>query len=264
MLPAFYTDDGKGLPLLLIHAFPLNAAIWQLQRRDLSHHFRVISFSLPGFGRGGTFVPGTSIDDCADLAAALLDELRVERAVAAGCSMGGYISLAMLRRHPERVNGLILANTRAGADSPEVAANRFAQAQAIRDGELLEFLAGMREKLVGPSTKANAPDVLRHLDTILASATVEGTAGMLEAMAQRADSSTLLAETAVPICLIAGEEDTLIPPSEAAAMQALQPAAELHILPNSGHLSCLERPVLFNNTVTSFIHTQLPVDNGNG
>ena len=70
MIPAFYTDDGSGMPLLLVHAFPLNAAIWQPQRRDLARRWRVISFTLPGFGRGGPFLPGTSIEDCADMAVA--------------------------------------------------------------------------------------------------------------------------------------------------------------------------------------------------
>ena len=253
MLPAFYTDDGSGLPLLLIHAFPLNAAIWQPQRRDLTRRWRVISFTLPGFGRGGPFTPGSGIDDCADMAAELLDELRIERATVAGCSMGGYITLAMYRRHPERVAGMILANTRAGADSPEAAANRAAQAASVREGGLEGFLAGMREKLLGPSTRANAPEVLRLLDEMLATATVEGTAGMLEAMARREDSSALLAASAVPVCLIAGAEDTLIPPAEAEAMQRLLPSAELHVLPSSGHLSCLERPELFNNIVDNFL-----------
>ncbi|MBE0645911.1 MAG: alpha/beta fold hydrolase [Bacteroidetes bacterium] len=262
MLPSFYTDDGSGLPLLLIHAFPLNAAIWQPQRRDLRHHCRVISFSLPGFGRGGDFVSGTTIDDCADLAVELLDELNVRQAVVAGCSMGGYITLAMYRRHPDRMLGMILANTRAGGDTSEAAANRRTQAQTIRGGGLDSFLAGMREKLVGPSTRESAPDVLRLLDEMLGTATVEGTAGMLEAMALRDDSSSLLASAAVPVCLIAGEEDTLIPPSEAEQMLALQPKAELHVLPNSGHLSCLERPMLFNGAVEGFLKKHFPPDHG--
>lgn len=253
MIPAFFTDDGSGAPLLLIHAFPLNAAIWQPQRRDLARRWRVISFTLPGFGRGGPFIPGSGIDDCADMAAELLDELRIERATVAGCSMGGYITLAMYRRHPERVAAMVLANTRAGADTPEAAANRAAQAAAVRGGGLEGFLAGMREKLLGPSTRANAPEVLRLLDDMLATATVEGTAGMLEAMARREDSSALLAGAALPVCLIAGAEDTLIPPSEAEAMQRLLPSAELHVLPNSGHLSCLERPELFNSIVDGFL-----------
>lgn len=262
MLPAFYTDEGSGLPLLLIHAFPLNASMWQTQRRDLSGRFRVISFTLPGFGRGGPFIPGTGIDDCADMAAALLDELHVGRAVIAGCSMGGYIALDLYRRHRDRVRGLILTNTRADADTPEAAANRCVQAEVVRGGGLEEFLAGMRGKLVGESTRGTAPDVLDLVDSILATATPEGTAGMLEAMARREDSSALLAGADVPVCIIAGAEDTLIPPAIAGHMHALHPAAELHVLPGSGHLSCIERPLLFNSVVDGYLSSRFPVDHG--
>ena len=167
--------------------------------------------------------------------------------------MGGYITFAMYRRHPARVAAMILANTRAGADSPEAASNRSAQAAAVRDGGLAAFLAGMREKLVGPTTRATAPDVLQLVDEMLARATVEGTAGMLDAMRLRTDSTHILAEAAVPVCIVGGAEDVLIPPAEAEAMHALHPASELHIIPNSGHLSCLERPTLFNNILDSFL-----------
>lgn len=262
MIPAFYTDDGSGMPLLLIHAFPLNAAIWQPQRRDLARRWRVVSFTLPGFGRGGPFPAGTTIDDCADMAAAMMDELHIDRAAVGGCSMGGYITLAMQRRHPDRMAAMILSNTRAGADSAEAAEGRAAQAADIRSGGLEAFLAGMREKLLGPTTRANAPDVQRLLDEILATATVEGTAGMLEAMAGRRDASAQLADSDIPVCIIAGAEDTLIPPSEAEAMHASLPSSELHVLPNSGHLSCLERPTLFNNVVDTFLARHFPAGHG--
>lgn len=262
MIPAFYTDDGGGMPLLLIHAFPLNAAIWQPQRRDLARRWRIVSFTLPGFGRGGPFIPGTSIDDCADMAVALMDELHIDRAAVGGCSMGGYITLALQRRHPDRVAAMVLANTRAGADTAEAAERRAAQAADIRSGGLASFLDDMREKLIGPTTRANAPDVLRLLDDILVTATVEGTAGMLEAMAGRPDASTQLAETDIPVCIISGEEDTLIPPSEAEAMHVSLPGSELHVLPNCGHLSCLERPTLFNNVVDTFLARHLPAGHG--
>lgn len=253
MLPAFFTDDGNGPPLLLLHAFPLNAAMWQPLRRDLARRWRVIAMTLPGFGRGGPFIPGLSIDGCADMAVALLDSLQIDRAAVAGCSMGGYITLAMLRRHPARVAGMILANTRAGADSDVAAANRQAQAEAVRAGGLTTFLAGMREKLVGATTRETTPEVLRAIEEMMERATMEGTAGMLDAMRQRTDGSATLAAAAVPVCIIAGAEDVLIPPAEAEAMHALQPSSDLHVLPNSGHLSCLERPTRFNTIVDTFL-----------
>ena len=191
-----------------------------------------------------------------------MDELRIERAAVGGCSMGGYITLALHRRHPDRVAAMLLANTRAGADTPEAAERRATQAAAIRAGGLADFLDEMRGKLVGPTTQANAPEVLRLIDDILATATVDGTAGMLEAMAARPDSTAQLGAAGVPVCIIAGAEDGLIPPAEAEVMHALLPSSELHVLPNSGHLSCLERPTLFNNTVDTFLARHFAAGHG--
>ncbi len=255
MLPAFYTDDGSGLPLLFIHAFPLNSSMWRAQRRDLSTFHRVLTFDLPGFGRGGPFPDSFSLDDAADMAMTLLDDRGIDRAVVCGCSMGGYIALSILRRHPERLAGLVLSNTRATPDSPAAQQNRAAQAASVRAGGLQDLRDEMLGKLLGETTVASAPDVLRCVEEILQHASVEGTAGMLEAMAARPDSTEVLAETVLPVCVIAGGEDGLIPASEAENMHALLRSGELTIIPNAGHLSCLERPVRFNTIIRSFFKT---------
>ncbi|PLX26425.1 MAG: alpha/beta hydrolase [Ignavibacteria bacterium] len=255
MMPGFYTDDGSGLPIIFLHAFPLNSSMWRAQRRDLNSFFRVLTLDLPGFGRGEEFVEGFSIDDAADMAITLLDDRGIDRAVFCGCSMGGYITLSALKRHPDRFAGMVLANTRAGADSLAAQQNRAEQATAIRDGGLQDFLDEMLGKLLGESTVASAPDVVRCVEDILRHATPEGAAGMLEAMAARQDSEALLKETRIPICIISGSEDTLIPPSEAEHMHSLLRDGELNIIPNAGHLSCLERPVRFNTIVRGFIQS---------
>ncbi|MBN1448742.1 MAG: alpha/beta fold hydrolase [Bacteroidetes bacterium] len=257
MLPAFYTDDGSGLPVLFVHAFPLNSSMWRAQRRDLNSFFRILTFDLPGFGRGGAFPERFTLDDAADMAAELLDACDIDRAVVSGCSMGGYIAMAMLRRHPRRLAGLVLANTRASADSPEAQENRRRQAEAIRNGKLQEYLDEMLSKLLGDSTVAAAPDVVRLVEDIMQRATPEGTAGMLEAMAERPDSLHDLADARVPVCIVTGAEDTLILPAEAEAMHAELLDSELNVIPNCGHLSCLERPVRFNAVLRTFIQTRI-------
>ncbi len=257
MIPAFYTDDGSGLPVLFLHAFPLNSTMWRAQRRDLSSFFRILTFDLPGFGRGGPFPDGFSIDDAADMAAALLDERGIDRAVICGCSMGGYITMSMLRRHPDRLAGLILANTRAGADTSAARDNRARQAADVREGGMPDFLDEMLGKLLGETTVGTSPDVVRLVEDIMKQATPEGVAGMLEAMAARPDSAGDLRATQLPTCVIAGEEDTLILPSEAESMVELLDDGELNIVPNCGHLSCLERPVRFNAIIRTFLQTHV-------
>lgn len=257
MLPAFYTDDGSGLPLLFIHAFPLNSSMWRAQRRDLSTFFRVLTFDLPGFGRGGDYPPAFSLDDAADMAVTLLDDRGVDRAVVCGCSMGGYIALSLLRRHPDRLAGLILANTRASADSETARENRARQAADVRAGGLQGLRDEMLGKLLGETTVSSAPEVVRCVEEILQHATAEGTAGMLEAMAARPDSSDALAETRLPVCVISGAEDGLIPAAESEAMRDVLRNGEMTVIPNAGHLCCLERPVRFNTAVRSFLQTHV-------
>lgn len=257
MIPAFYTDDGSGLPLLFLHAFPLNSSMWRAQRRDLSSFFRVLTFDLPGFGRGGPFPGQFSIDEAADMAVALLDDRNIDRAVVCGCSMGGYIAMSMLRRHPGRLAGLVLANTRAGADTPAARDNRARQAAEVREGGAADFLDEMLGKLLGETTVATSPDVVRLVEDIMQHVTPAGIAGMLEAMAARPDSTGDLRATQLPVCVIAGEEDTLILPAEAEAMVELLGDGELNVVPNSGHLSCLERPIRFNAIIRTFLQTHV-------
>ncbi len=253
MLPAYFTDDGSGTPLLLCHAYPLNAAMWEAQRHMLAADCRLITFDLPGFGRGGPVQSETDMRLCAGMCEALLDHLGIDKAVIGGCSMGGYIAMAVLRHHPERVLGMVLANTKAGADTPEGREGRMEQIAAIRAGGLQTMLDGMLPRLLGASTKEVAPEVAELIRKLMSNATPEGCMAMLSAMALREDSQELLATSSVPVCAITGAEDALIPPSEAEHIAALAEDSELHILPNAGHLSNLERPVLFTIAVRHFL-----------
>jgi pimeloyl-ACP methyl ester carboxylesterase len=253
MLPTFYTDDDVGTPLLLCHAFPLNAAMWEAQRHSLAEYCRMITFDLPGFGRGGPAVAGMSMRDCADMAAALLDHLGLEKAVIGGCSMGGYIAMAFLRYHPERVLGVLLANTRAAADSDEGRKGRMEQIARIGSGELESVLEGLLPRLVGESTKQIAPEVPALVQELTRSATADGCVAMLQAMADREDSREILTSCRVPVCSIGGTEDTLIPPSEVELIASLAHDSELHLIPNAGHLSNIERPVRFAIAVRHFL-----------
>jgi pimeloyl-ACP methyl ester carboxylesterase len=253
MLPSFFTDDDAGTPLLLCHAFPLNAAMWEAQRHSLAEYCRMITFDLPGFGRGGPAVEGMDMRDCADMAVSLLDHLGIEKAVIGGCSMGGYIAMTILRYYPERVMGLLLANTRAGADSDEGRKGRMEQIARIDDGELESVLEGLLPRLVGASTKNVAPEVVAFVRELSRSASGEGCAAMLRAMADREDSREVLASCRIPVCSIGGEEDVLIPPSEAELIAALAQDSELHLIPNAGHLSNIERPIRFAIAVRHFL-----------
>ncbi len=168
--------------------------------------------------------------------------------------MGGYVALAFARRHAERLAGLVLVATRAVADSAEAAAGRRSTAERIRaEGRegVAALVEGMVPKLVAPAT--DDPDRLEAVRIFMASATPEGVIGALLGMAERPDSSGLLAEIEVPTLVVTGADDTLIPVSESEAMAAAIPDAELAVIPGAGHMVSFERPEEFGGVMRGWL-----------
>src|SRR5688500_18803950 len=126
-----YDDVGAGLPIVFIHAFPLNRTMWAPQVSALVERCRCIAVDLRGFGETALAEP-VSMDQYADDVVAVMDKLGIERAIVAGCSMGGYAAFALWRRHPERVRALVLADTKATADTDEARAKRVALIETAR------------------------------------------------------------------------------------------------------------------------------------
>lgn len=248
----FYTEHGQGLPVLLIHAFPVNSALWQEQiaQHTMLGNVRLIVPDLRGFGQSDTPEGPYRMETLADDLAALLDHLAIERAVLAGVSMGGYIAFAFFRRHAERLQGLVLANTRAIADSEEGKAGRETNAQlALREG--VGIIADMMlPKLVAPT----APDELKaNLRAIIEQHSPVGIAGALRGMALRPESVSLLPQINVPTLLVGGRDDQITQRAEYDEMHAGIPGSELVIIEEAGHLACFEKPTAFNAAVATFL-----------
>jgi pimeloyl-ACP methyl ester carboxylesterase len=245
-----YRDEGTGQPLLFIHAFPLHSASWERQLAALSSHHRVIAPDLRGLGATARGSGAASLDQHADDLAALLGHLGIEQATVAGLSMGGYISFALWRRHRERIAALILANTRAGADTEEGKQGREKNAQLAETQGSGAIADQMLPKLLSPK----APDALRdEVRGIIESNDPAGIAAALRAMAARPDSTPLLPTIDVPTLVLVGIEDALIPPSESEALFNAIPGCRIAELPGAGHLSSLEAPEAFNAQVTEFL-----------
>jgi 3-oxoadipate enol-lactonase len=249
-----YESQGQGTPLLFIHGFPLNRRMWEPQMQSLSHHARVLAPDLRGHGDSEPIEGPYSMDMLADDCVALLDALDIQQpAVVCGHSMGGYITLAMYRRYPERICGLILAATRAGADSPEGKAKRDkAIAQAENDGTAA-IASAMLPKLMSPKTYDTKPDLVNQVDNLMTSTSVHGIVGALEGMKSRPDSTPLLSKIDVPTLIIHGEEDQLIPPQEAQSMHTAISDSTIYLTPSAGHLPNLEQPERFNQAVREFM-----------
>jgi 3-oxoadipate enol-lactonase len=188
-----------------------------------------------------------------DLLFGLMESLSINKAVLAGCSMGGYIVLDALRRDAGRFAGIILSNTRAGSDSDEARENRYRQAEEVLQQGPDELVEAMSGKLVSEQTKQKHPEIQSRLRTIMESATPEGIAGALHAMARRPDSTDILERLTVPVSIITGKDDGIIPPSEAESMHDVIKHSELHVIEGTGHMTALERPDLYNSILSAFI-----------
>ncbi len=255
-----YLDSAPGAAdrraLVLLHAFPLGAGMWEPQMRSVPEGWRLITPDLRGFG--GTTDPDSSspsIDDYAQDVIDLLSEMGVTRAVIGGCSMGGYATFAVVRKAPDLVEGLVLADTRAGADSPEGRANRRTML-ALVDREGPSGVAReMMNGLVGATTREADPTVESTVRRFIKQQSPHAIRGAIVRMMDRPDSTPLLGVLTMPALVVVGEEDTLTPVEESRKMVEAMPAATLDIIPKAGHLSNLEQPERFNAALAAFLGT---------
>lgn len=249
-----FEDSCNRVPVLLIHGFPLSNMLWDMQFEDLSDMARLIAPDLRGHGMTEPTEPPYSVVLFAEDCAALLDQLGMTGpVVVAGLSMGGYVAFEFCRRFPERVAGLILAATRAGADSPETKTARD-QAAGAAIAEGVEVIAeGMLPKLLAKETYEAQPELVDFVREMMLETSQDGVVGALAAMRDRPDSTPDLAALDVPTLILHGAGDQLIPVSEAEAMAAAMPRAKLVIVPDAGHLPNLEQPDFFNDAVRGFL-----------
>jgi len=249
-----FEDSSDRVPVLLIHGFPLNNMMWDLQVGDLSDVARLISPDLRGHGMSDPTQPPYSVGMFAEDCAALLDQLGITvPIVVAGHSMGGYVAFEFCRRYPERVAGLILVSTRAGDDSAETKAARDKSAGVAIAQGVEPIAEGMLPKLLAPENFAAEVDLVDFARDMMIETSVEGVVGALAAMRDRPDSTPDLPGLDVPTLILHGEEDQLIPLAEAEAMAAAMPQARLVIVPEAGHLPSLENPEVFNEALREFL-----------
>jgi pimeloyl-ACP methyl ester carboxylesterase len=248
-----YTDQGQGLPVLLVHAFPTSSAIWQQQIDALSDRYRIIAPDLRGFGASDAPPGPYPMELYADDLAALLDELAIDQAVFVGVSMGGYIAFAMLRRHAARLRGLVLACTRPQADSDEGRAGREQSAQQTEQQGPTAITAQMLLNLLSDRAPA---ELRQRLHGIITANSRQGLAGALRGMALRPDSTDLLAQISVPTLVLAGAEDKLTPAASVGTdLHEQIPNSQFAILPDAGHLANLEQPAAFTAELERFLAT---------
>ncbi|MFD7826138.1 alpha/beta fold hydrolase [Kitasatospora sp. NPDC059803] len=248
-------ESGTGTPLVLLHAFPLNASMWSAQLDALpgltGDEARVLAPDQRGFGGTELGTDEPSLDLVADDLALLLDAAGIERAVVGGLSMGGYVALAFARRHPDRLAGLLLASTRATADTGAVRANRERIAAAVTARGSVQLL--LDEEVAAGQLGPDSRHLVERVRSLVAAASPAAVAWAQRAMAARPDALDVLAGLRVPTAVVAGAQDGLVAPEEAELMLRARPDAELTVIPGAGHLSALEAPEAFNTAVRDLL-----------
>ncbi|MBK6845665.1 MAG: alpha/beta fold hydrolase [Gemmatimonadetes bacterium] len=247
-----YDDVGSGDAVVFLHGFPHHRALWASQVAALVDRARCIAPDLRGFGESSVHPP-YSVDQYADDLAALLDSLRIERAVVCGLSMGGYVALAFWRRHRARVRALILMDTRAGNDSAEGRERRDQMIALARQRGSEAVADAMITGMVGKRTREKCPEVVDDVHRMLESAPVDGVVGALEALRDRPDSTATLETIDVPTLIVVGEDDVLTPPGEAMLLHAGIRGSTLEVIAGAGHVANVERPAAVNHVITEFL-----------
>ena len=250
-----YLESGPpGSPdvIVLLHAFPLGMRMWEAQ--TIPGAWRAIAPAFPGFdGAAPASTESSRLDDYAASVSALLDGLRIERAVIGGVSRGGYVTLALWRLAPARFRALFIADSRAGADAPEARANRDGMIELVRSKGAAAVVEQMLPKLVGDTTRSRRPDVVAAVRRLAESQTVEGIAAAVARLRDRPDASGQLGDMRVPALVVVGDEDTLTPPAESERMARAMPSATLETIPGAGHLASLEDPPAFDAVLARFL-----------
>ena len=245
-------EAGAGWPVLFIHAFPLSADMWRPQLERVPQGWRFIAPDTSGFGASRAATPARSMDDYAADVEAVLDAYELESAAICGLSMGGYTAFALYRRAPDRLTGLVLADTKAEADTPEGRKARLEMSQLVKAKGASAVADSMLPKLLGPAASQDTA-LVAGIRRMIESNTPEGIDDAIQAMMARPDSTADLPRLSIPVLVIVGEEDKLTPPVHSETMHRGTARSQLVVLPGAGHLSNLEAPDAFATAVANFL-----------
>jgi pimeloyl-ACP methyl ester carboxylesterase len=253
-ITAGYDDQGSGEALVLIHGHPFNRSMWRPQSEHFSQTgWRVIAPDLRGYGES-TVVPGkTMLETFARDIATLLDHLGLDRFVLGGLSMGGQIVMEFQRLFPQRVRGLVLADTSAAAETEDGKTLRNETADRLLREGMMPYADEVLPKMLAPHNIEALPAVAEHVRAMMRGTSPEGAAAALRGRADRPDYVDLLPLVAVPTLVVVGSDDEFTPVSDAQLIHDLIPNATLKIVDGAGHMPNLERQTEFNATLQHFL-----------
>jgi 3-oxoadipate enol-lactonase len=248
----FYQVIGDGPDVVLLHPFPLNHDFWTPVAESLSPSYRLVIPDLRAHGDSELGEGPATMQKLADDLAVLCRQERIQRAYFVGVSIGGYLLFEFWRRHREQVAALVLANTRANAETAKGKATRLASAGTVLREGPAGFIEEMLPRLLSPATKTNRPDIVDAARRLMQRMSADDIAGVQRGMAERPDSVATLKTIDVPTLLIAGSDDS-VPLAEAELMRQTISGSRLQVIPNAGHYAALEKPAEFAALLRNFL-----------
>ena len=253
-----FVEKGRGLPLVLVHGFPLDNRIWEAQIASLSDKYRVIAPDLPGFGKSQPppKQPFT-LESLADTLHAFLTQIKATPCALAGLSMGGYLSFAYERKYPTTLSALILVDTKAEADTTEGKAGRNKMIETARSGGSKPIAATMLPKMITAESQKNRPQLAQQVNAIMEACPPITIEYALAAMRDRNDYRDCLPSVAEPTLIIVGDNDPITPPAIAETMHKAIPHSKLVVVKGAAHLSTMEQPEQVNQAIRQFLSSMV-------
>ena len=248
-----FDDEGSGPAVVFLHGYPFNRTMWREQVAALRPSHRVVAVDLRGHGESEVTDGIVTMEDMARDVKALMDRLDIKRAAVVGLSMGGYVALAFCRFFSTSVRALILADTRAQADTEEAKANRAAQIDKLLSVGMGAIADAMLPKLLSPATFSDQPDLVTRVRQMMVTTDPKGAAAALRGMAARRDFRSFVSRILAPTLVIVGNLDSITPVDDSKFMQREIGRSRLEILDGAGHVSNLEKPDEFNGLLLQFL-----------
>jgi len=239
--------------VVFVHAFPLNQKMWEGQVKALRDKFSILTYDLRGFGKSevgdGQYMFENHVDDFIEL----LLSLKIEKVIACGLSMGGYVLLRAYEKNPSFFHALILCDTRAESDGNEAKLRRNQMLHILKFHGKEKFIDEFVKTALSQKTFERNYEVVDFVKKLIYENDEKGIAGNLISLSTRTDTTSVLEKIDVPTLIIVGEDDALTPPALAREINLKIKESELVVIPNAGHLSNLENAEEFNRAILNFL-----------
>ena len=236
----FYSDSGKGRPVVLLHGYLESSEIWNGFAEKLAAERRVICIDIPGHGSSSTYSDVHTMEFLATAVKNLLDNLGINRIFLTGHSMGGYVTLAFLELYPEYLTGYCLFHSQPFADTPETVENRKKESGLALQGRTDLFYPDSIKKMFATSNLDRFSAELQRSEKIASETSGEGIAALLNGMILRPSRLELMEKGRVPCLWILGAMDNYINCESIQSRVNLPANAEVTVLNGSGHMGFIE------------------------